>query len=414
MPFKIEPVDQLLKQFIQLVKNVFIRGEHERILVSVEHTDEEAVDTPKDSVASDETASVESVAQSDEETYTISLTENHSSFESTEVPTSQTLVEDFNSVADSEPSQEMPVATHEPSKKTKQPSPRIDRAMLARAVQKPQNSAEKPSTSYQILTAELRHLLNQFDKSLDPLKLEKTLREAMWYTNFIGELPIERSMFDVLTKWLQYRYVQANNGRQQVLINRVQPATLVTSMVFSARYSNDDKRRFWESYSRQVWGTEPSQMLSNRGRESFRSAVEKLEKVARMVFPIMPSVVVDYHVHRHALLPAYLHDDVANWLKKHLHTLVQVEPRQAVADLLNASSVQYLAPRVQAFLTGDTTRDIAVNLLEQMVVAVQRYHDGETAETIAGLLINPIERSLWNELAQSFSQQPITRRVPAP
>ncbi len=417
MPFKIEPLDQLLKQFIQLLKHVFARGEPERIPVSVELTDDEPVvaelvevaDAQNDLPVSNATASVDSVVEPDEAAYATNVTESHPLLEfPQELP--QTLADDFEFAVDSELSPEAPASTPEPSKKTQPPRPRIDRTVLANAMQKPQSVAEKPVASYQTLTTELRHLLSQFDKSLDPLKLEKTLYEAMWYIDFIGELPIEHSMFDVLTTWLQHRYIQDNNGKRRVLIDQVQPATLMTSMVFSARYSNDDKRQFWESYSRQVWGTEPSQMLSNRGRESFRSAVEKLEKVTRMVFPIMAGVVVDYHVHRHALLPAYLHDDVANWLKKHLRTLVQVEPRQAVADLLNASSVQYLAPRVQAFLTGDTTRDIAVNLLEQMVVAVQRYHDGETAETIAGLLINPIERSLWNELAQSFSQQPITRR----
>ncbi len=418
MPFKIEPLDQLLKQFIQLVKHVFVRGEPERIPVSVELTDDEPVvaglvevaDAQNDSPVSNATASVESVAEIDDEAaYASSVTETSAPLTSPqELP--QSLADDSNSVADTVLSLETPATTPKPSKKTQQPRPRIDRTILANAMQKPQSVTEKPSTSFQLLTTELRHLLSQFDKSLDPLKLEKILREAMWYTDFIGELPIEHSMFDVLTTWLQHRYVQDNNGRRKVLIDRVQPATLVTSMVFSARYSNDEKRQFWDSYSRQVWGTEPSQMLSNRGRESFRSAVEKLENVTRMAFPIMAGVFVDYHVHRHVLLPAYLHDDVANWLKKHLRTLVQVEPRQAVADLLSDSSIQYLAPRVQAFLNSETTRDIAVNLLEQMVVAVQRFHDGETAEAIADLLINPIERSLWNELAESLNQQPTVRR----
>lgn len=278
-------------------------------------------------------------------------------------------------------------------------------------IYKPRGAIAKPAATYQTLTNQLCVLLNQYNKSLDPLHLEKCLREAMWYIDFVGELPLERGMFDVLTAWLQHRYVMNDNGKRKVLIETVQAATLVTSMVFSARYSDDEKRQFWDSYCRQVWGTTLTQSLSDRGRESFRAAARKLEKVTRMKFPISSETFVDYHVNRHALVPAYLHDDAANWLKKHLLTLIQVEPRQAASDLMNDPGIQYLAPRLQTFLKDETTRDIAVNLLEQMAVAVQRFHEGETAEAIADLLLNPIERSLWIELADVLMQQPKARQT---
>lgn len=145
MPFRIEPLDNLLKQLVQLVKQVFARGDAERIPVSVELTDDEAVapelvemaDAQSDSPVSDETASVESVAEIDDEAaHTISAADASTPPASPqELP--QTLA-DENSVADSALSLETPAATPEPAKKTQQPRPRIDRAVLANAMQKPQ------------------------------------------------------------------------------------------------------------------------------------------------------------------------------------------------------------------------------------------------------------------------------------
>lgn len=89
---------------------------------------------------------------------------------------------------------------------------------------------------------------------------------------------------------------------------------------------------------------------------------------------------------------------------------MKFDAQQGVTNLLNAPDIQYLAPRVQTFLTDHQTREIAANLLEQMVIAAQLFQEGEFADAIAGLLINPIERSLWAELVTTLNEQSPGRR----
>lgn len=266
---------------------------------------------------------------------------------------------------------------------------------------KPRQLPPKPNKSFAQLVVEIRRLLGKYDDFLSAFELENTLKDALWYTDYVGELPIEREMFEILAKWLQRLFTREGKP----LVQKVSPAIFVVSMVFSARYSDDDTRQFWHSYAHRVWGSEATPSFMSRCRARFEVAVKALEEVTHMDFPISPRVNVDFHVHRHALLPAYLQDDVARWLKKHLKNLVEFDAHQGVTNLLNAADIQYLPPRIRTFLHDDQTRDIAVSLLEQMVIAAQLFQDGESADAVAGLLLNPIERSLWGELSTTLVEQ---------
>lgn len=179
---------------------------------------------------------------------------------------------------------------------------------------KPRRLPPKPNKSFTQLVAEIRQMLDKYDPLLSASELENALIDALWYTDYVGELPIEREMFEVLAKWLQRLF----NREGKLFVKQVSPAIFVVSMVFSARYSDDDTRQFWQSYAHRVWGSEPTQSFTTRCRDRFVDAVKVLEKVTHMDFPISRGVTVDFYVHRHALVPAYLEDDVARWLKKHL------------------------------------------------------------------------------------------------
>ena len=76
----------------------------------------------------------------------------------------------------------------------------------------------------------------------DSQKLEIFLLNVFRRYDFIGEIPIGRKTFEYISDLIQKCYIK--NDRKK--IPHVPPGLFVASMVFCARYSEEEARNFWK------------------------------------------------------------------------------------------------------------------------------------------------------------------------
>jgi len=232
--------------------------------------------------------------------------------------------------------------------------------------------------------------------------LEEQLLQDLQKVIWIGELPVERSDFENLAYILRRGFT--SNGKPE--IEKVRPALLITSMVFSARYSQDKDRNFWTPYATQVWGLkEAGQAFQNNGRSSFQACASYLRKNTGLSFPRQRLKEVVRPVYRHAIIPAYLEDDFADWLVSKRSTFLELGSSAAQA-LIEDPSVRYLAPTLQSFLQSEETAETARALVRDMATVADLYlNQGEEGDDINVLLeYSTIRRDLWKRLQQALEK----------
>lgn len=196
----------------------------------------------------------------------------------------------------------------------------------------------------------------------------------------------------------------------------VPAAVFVTTMVLSARYAeltpDEAADEFWAPYLRTVWRVEYSQAFYTRCKKRFNAVVPFLEQQFGFEFPRSGKSQGDVvtPLFRHALIPRYMQQDFATWLRKNWRDILAISevPALLAAHLQQDRSLDaYYSHRLAKFITGSATASTAASLITNMSAAISLHvNDGEPIERIGELLHDtPIEQELWHEIAQEFAKQ---------
>jgi hypothetical protein len=207
-------------------------------------------------------------------------------------------------------------------------------------------------------------------------------------------------------------FSKANEGNPGL----VPAAVFVTTMVLSARYAeltpNEAADEFWAPYLRAVWSVEYSQAFYTRCKKRFNTVVPFLEQQFGFEFPRSGSASQDVvtPLFRHALIPRYMQQDFATWLRKTWRDILAVSevPARLAAHLQQDRSLDaYYSHRLKKFITGSATASTAASLITNMCAAISLHvNDDESLERIGELLHDtPIEQELWHEIAKEFTGQ---------
>ena len=156
--------------------------------------------------------------------------------------------------------------------------------------------------------AEEGMLKNEF--GYDSQRFEVFLLNIFRQYDFIGEIPFARRSFEYICELIQKCYIKNNFTK----ITQVPPALFIASMVFCARYSEDEARNFWKPYAKIVWKKEISQYFQNVSRKHFVDCKEFLQNKYDFAFPIINIGDVVHPVYFQAIIPYYLQSNFAEWL----------------------------------------------------------------------------------------------------
>jgi hypothetical protein len=227
------------------------------------------------------------------------------------------------------------------------------------------------------------------------LKLRAQFKQVAW----IGQIVLSEADFNDLCQAIQL-------GAQK-RPSRVPAAVFITTLVFAARYAQQNADEFWQPYLRAVWNQSYSQTSMLRCRERFRAVVPYLQNTYGFVFPRQRKGDLVAPIYRHALLPRYVHDDLARWLQEQWQEIMLLAdaPDLLITELRESRTLDYLPQRLQTFLRHKDTEATAVAIIRNMAAAISLYvKEGETIEAISELLAGvPIEQELWREIAQIFA-----------
>jgi len=225
---------------------------------------------------------------------------------------------------------------------------------------------------------------------LQPLEAEEFLRDKLKAVEWIGQLALQEKDFHALGQMIRNRFL----FQEYPFPKLVPSAVFLTSMVFTARYSNENVRNFWKPYACLVWKQDKaSQTFQNQCRRKFRSSIATLKQDFDFHFPQKSGGDVVRPIYRHAIIPYYLQDDFAEWLKARWKEILEIPPQVLVAQLRFDRSVEYLPVPLQRFFQSKET-------------AASMLAEGQDVDTIDTLLAsNPIEHALWQELVRVYQTQ---------
>lgn len=243
---------------------------------------------------------------------------------------------------------------------------------------------------------------------------EQKLRAMLPQVAWLGQLPITEAQFFELAELIRTE-TQSPNLQSKIIEGNprmVPAAVFMVSLVFSARYTeclpDEAPDEFWTPYLRTVWHVPYSQAFGARCSKRFQEVRAYLEHQFQLKFPRHSEGDKVTPIYRHALVPRYLQADFAQWLGKNWQNVLDVaySPALLMAQLRNEPSLNYYSQRLKAFIQGQSTAETAAHLISNMASALSLYLlEGETVENITHLLEDtPIEKELWQEIAQEFVQ----------
>ncbi len=238
--------------------------------------------------------------------------------------------------------------------------------------------------------------------NLTARRIDAMLMEALKEVDLIGELPISQAAFKQIAVVMRREFCV--NRRPS--ITRVWPALFVTSMVFCARYSEENDRDFWTPYARLVWDPDGvTDDFQNRCRRHFVGCRMWLAQEYELGFPVIPerpgSVVRP--VFYHAVIPFYLQDNFARWLTENLDRLREHNADTLPVVLRTDPSLAYVATTLRRFLQDEETIHTAAQLIAHLNDAAKLFLEGE--EDVAALMTNPIQRALWKEIELALTEK---------
>lgn len=233
--------------------------------------------------------------------------------------------------------------------------------------------------------------------------IETSLRQQLEQVDLIGALPIDEAQFET---WCRVVRKHAKDDKLP-MPKRIPPALFVTLMVFTARYSSEEARNFWQPYAQMVWGLQKaSQSFQMRFRIRFKQAIAFLSDQYDLFFPQRSTGDLVRPVYRHAIIPAYLEREFVDWLKGRWREILETPEGFLIPQLRQERSLNYLSPTLRNFIQDADTAETAAALIRSMATASSLLAEGESLADIDELLAaSPIEQSLWSELSQVYMEQ---------
>jgi len=232
-----------------------------------------------------------------------------------------------------------------------------------------------------------------------PHQLENYLYHAIQRNEFLGELPISNLAFSQLAEYIRY------NAKIKGKLDpkRIPPVLFLVGMVFCARYSETDARRFWEPYANLVWGLdEASLSFQQKCRKHFINCREDLSNTLSLKFNYIKDGDVVRPIYQHAIIPNYLQDHFANWLVDNFKDLLRFPAEQLPRILKEEKSLDYLPQSLRDFIRSGDTEETAARLIIQMAKAVNLFYETEQAEAVESVINSSIERSIWRAIYQKL------------
>lgn len=258
---------------------------------------------------------------------------------------------------------------------------------------------DDPNIDKLISLAEEGMLKTEF--GYDSQRFEVFLLNIFRHYDFIGEIPFSRKSFEYLCELIQKCYIKNN----RIKITQIPPALFITSMVFCARYSEEEARNFWKPYARIVWRTELSQYFQNVSRIHFVDCKEFLQKKYDFTLPIINMGDVVRPVYYQAVIPYYLQSNFAEWLVDRFEKILEFSTNVLPEVLSEEKSLDYVPPRLRNFVQQTETSDTAAKLIQQMAKAIKLFQTTEQFEAVNSVMSSPIERSLWREIYQELIER---------
>jgi len=235
-------------------------------------------------------------------------------------------------------------------------------------------------------------------KNTDNLdQIEEKLKRELTTVTWVGDLAITETDF----RWLK------SSVRSMIKQpTKIPPRALMASMVFCARYAifeDDENINFWGRYFKDVLNHDKTPPLENEYRQAFRGARAKLQDEYQFEFPTETTQDVVRGVYLHAILPAYLQDDFAQFFLKQYPNLADWEMCEKMFADEIATQNEKLAfpsttPRLVGFLQSRDTSITAARLIKTLATAAIWHHEGQDKESISAVL-SAIEGQIWRELA---------------
>jgi hypothetical protein len=253
----------------------------------------------------------------------------------------------------------------------------------------------------EISQVNLSNFLNEGVIEIDSLRyVDALIMDALKSVNLIGELPISEEAFTQISQLVRDEYIVQGKPKYK----KMYPALFMTTMVFSARYSDLNARSFWEPYAKLVWNLDSaSQYMQLQCRDHFLHCRRFLsDNFPHLTFKIKNEGDVTRPVFQHVLIPYYLQDYFAVWLLQNFKTILETPVDLLPEILKQESSLRYIPPRLQRFITDSDTADTAATLILQMSEAISAYRDREDIDIISEMMTSPIERSIWKTIAEQL------------
>jgi len=230
--------------------------------------------------------------------------------------------------------------------------------------------------------------------------IEEILEPAIMKVELIGQLDIDEKAYRHIGKILHQRCREG----QKIRTDFLKPATFITSMIFSARYDNSETRNFWGPYAEKVWGIPFDNNFRTMCSKYFKESCSKhFRETFGIYFPLRSDGDIVHAVYRHVVLPSYLYDDFASWLKKRIRHIKSLDKAYLTSFLSDQTQTQNVATRLKSFLQDTETQQIAVEFIEELLTALEllkqknNEYEHDNAEFIR-LFSSPMHRQLWKEL----------------
>ncbi|MDQ7035927.1 MAG: hypothetical protein Q9P01_14170, partial [Anaerolineae bacterium] len=234
-------------------------------------------------------------------------------------------------------------------------------------------------------------------------KIEDRLPVQLENVDLIGQLELDETSFDRLMKLMYDKYFLSDLKR-----GSIPSALFLTSMIFCARYSSEQSRKFWEPYAH-IWKQKPDANFQRWCREHFIKSSRELAQQFGFDFPKKNPGDVVRPVYYHALIPAHLKDNFASWLNQMLPDFMRMDIEQIANDLEDrAYSMQ--DGTLKRFLQNEDAQPAAVTLIAEMMDCVRLYQGGEKPEDIWNYLSSIIERDIWEQLLPNIQSKNLPRK----
>ena len=238
--------------------------------------------------------------------------------------------------------------------------------------------------------------------SMSLLSLENYFYETLKRVQLIGELPISRGLFIHLCD-----LVRDDPTKRRRVPNEVPPSLYIILMVFCARYSGVESRKFWEPYGRIVWecdGTE--QYFQHQCRNHFIACRQDLEESTGLYFRVDRLGDAVLPIYQHTIIPFHLMDNFAEWIVQHFELFLSNKSVQ-MRDLFGlVAKTTNIPQRLIRFITDKDTAQSAVDLVQKMLDAIKLFRETGHPDLVEKLIDTPIEKSVWNAIYNYLTEEP--------